>query len=83
MREFIINDSKRYSPEVTVEFVGGDPRIVFLDEEESELEKVDIAGMMRYEINDLMKKKGFTYDDKIMAKVEIPGNNKTDVKFDN
>jgi hypothetical protein len=59
-----MNDLKRYSPLVDVEFVGGDPRMIFLDDEDTELLKViyylqyqvDLVGLMRYEMIDLMKK---------------------------
>jgi hypothetical protein len=37
VREFIINDARKYNPTVDVEFSGGDPRMIFLDDEETEL----------------------------------------------
>lgn len=57
MKEFINEDSNRLN--LFVEYAGGDPRLVFYDENDNESKIVDVSNMDRLEIIKTLEDHGF------------------------
>lgn len=57
VKEFIREDASRYN--LPVEYVGGDPRLVFFDENETEVKLVDVSQFDRKQIQMVLEAHGF------------------------
>ena len=52
---------QQYGDQVSVKFIGGkSPEIVFLDDDDAETERVDLAPLSTEEIHALLAERGFT-----------------------
>ena len=57
VKEFILSDAPNF--DLKVDFVGGDPRLVFLDHEEKQIEEINVVKYDKYGIAFLLEERGF------------------------
>jgi len=57
VKEFIREDANLY--ELPIEYVGGDPRLVFFDENDTEIKVIDVQFMDRDQIKKTLEENGF------------------------
>lgn len=55
MKDFVFNHAPNY-PTLIVEFVGGDPRLVFFDKDDTELKTINLSDMDVPQIHNLLAK---------------------------
>ena len=59
VKEFIREDALHF--ELPIEYVGGDPRLVFFDENDTEIKVIDVQFMDRDQIKQVLDQHGFAY----------------------
>ena len=68
IKNFLFNKADNFP--IDILYVGGDPRIVFMDEKGEEIEEIDISKMDEIKIENLIESKGFLRYDKTNLKLK-------------
>lgn len=62
VKQFIFEDVPKYENVEFKKIPGAPPELVFLDEKDNEVERIELRSFNRKECNDLLKRKGFAMD---------------------